>query len=81
MDMKQTNAIWFGANVPIEDIKIVALSLLRAGIPIKGIRPFRTSASNPGFKMNIIEVGASVDLENKDLLTVDQVKNATEFIR
>lgn len=81
MSMKETNAIWFGANVPIEDTKIVALSLLRAGIPIKGIRPFRNSASNPEYKKNIIEIGASVDLENRDVLTVESVKNAKEFNR
>jgi hypothetical protein len=81
MSMKETIAIWFGAGVPVEDTKIVALSLIRAGIPIKGIRPYRSSISNPNYKRNIIEVGASVDLEKKPVLTVDYVRNAKEFYR
>jgi len=81
MSKKKTNAIWFGSGVQIEDTKIIALSLIRAGIPIKGIRPYRNSLTNPDYKRNIIEVGASTDLEDKPLLTVVNVKNAVGFRR
>lgn len=81
MSKKETNAIWFGAGVPIEDTKIVALSLIRAGISIKGIRPFRNSTSNPNYKRNVIEVGASVDLVDKPILTVDYVGKTKGFNR
>lgn len=79
MSKKKTNAIWFGAEVPIVDIKIVALTLIRAGIPIKGIRPYKNNSTYRNYKKNIIEVGASVDLDTKPQLTVEQVKNAKEF--
>jgi hypothetical protein len=81
MSRRETNAIWYGADVPIEDTKIVVLSLLRAGIPIKGIRPFRSSVTDKNYKRNIIEVGASVDLQAKNVLTVDYVKTEKEFKR
>lgn len=81
MSKEGTDAIWFGAGISIDDIKIIALALIRAGVPIKGIRPFKSSSANPGFKRNIIEVGASIDLKEKPLLTVEQIKNAKEFIR
>jgi len=32
-----TNAIWFGNDVPIEDVKLVAYTLIRAGVEIKAI--------------------------------------------
>ena len=81
MSKKQTNALWFGSEVPLKDVKIVALAMIRAGVPLRGIRPYRSSSSNPAYKSNIIEVGASVDLEQKPLLTGDEVKNATDFKR
>jgi hypothetical protein len=81
MGQKATNAIWFGVDVPIDDLKIVALALLRAGVPIKGIRSFKSNARSSNYKRNIIEVGASVDLEALPILTVDQVKNASQFER
>ena len=33
-----TNAIWFGSNVNVEDVKLVAYTLIRAGIKIKTIK-------------------------------------------
>jgi len=81
MSKRGTNALWFGSGVSLNDTKIVALSLIRAGVPIKGIRPYRNNATNPGYKKNIIEVGASVDLDNKPLLTVQNVISATAFTR
>lgn len=81
MSKRETNAIWFGANVSLNDVKIVALALLRAGIPLKGIRPFRSSVSNPDYKKNIVEVGASADLDIKGVLSVESIKDAKEFNR
>jgi hypothetical protein len=81
MKKNATNSIWFGSNVPIQDVKIVAFALIRAGVPIKGIRPYRSGIENPEYKKNIIEVGASVDLNNKLPLSIDTIKNATEFER
>ncbi len=81
MDKKQTNAIWFGSDVPLADVKVVAFALIRAVIQIKAIRPYKKSAENPGYKNNRIEVGASVDVEALPGLTVDQVVSASEFLR
>ncbi|MHC1774885.1 MAG: hypothetical protein AB9834_05665 [Lentimicrobium sp.] len=58
MSKKQTNALWFGADVPLKDVKIVAHAMVRAGVPLRGIRPYGSSSSNPAYKINIIEVGA-----------------------
>lgn len=76
-----TNAIWYGSNVSIKDIKIVALALIRAGINIRGIRPFKNTVADSNFKNNIIEIGASVDLNEKAPLLVEDIINAKEFKR
>jgi hypothetical protein len=81
MKKNATNSIWFGSMVPIQDVKIVAFALIRAGVPLKGIRPYPSSKENPGYKRNIIEVGASIDLKDKPLLSVDYIKNAKDFKR
>lgn len=81
MSKRGTNAIWFGTGVKLNDVKVVALALIRAGVPIKGIRPYRNSAASPGYKNNIIEVGASADLQNKPLLSVKDVAMAPRFER
>lgn len=81
MSRRETNAIWYGADVPLEDIKIVSLALLRAGVPIKGIRPYRRSLTDQSYKRNMIEVGASVDLEEKEVLSVNEVEKAETFGR
>ena len=81
MSKRGTNAMWFGSGVGINDVKIAALALIRAGVPIKGIRPFKNNAANPAYKKNIIEVGASVDLDQKPPLTVQDVLSAKAFTR
>ena len=81
MSKRGTNAMWFGSGVGINDVKIAALALIRAGVPIKGIRPFKNNVTNPGYKKNIIEVGASVDLDQKPPLTVRDVISAKAFTR
>lgn len=81
MSKKQTNALWFGAGVPLKDVKIVALAMVRAGVPLRGIRPYRNSLTNPEYKRKIIEVGASVDLEGRPLVTVEEINNAQNFER
>ncbi|OBP13773.1 hypothetical protein A5320_17830 [Rheinheimera sp. SA_1] len=81
MNKKQTNAIWFGSDVPLDDIKVVALALIRAGIQIKAVRPYRNSKEKPDYKSNRIEVGASIDIERSNPLTIDEIVNAKEFTR
>jgi hypothetical protein len=42
-----TNAIWFGSKVDVEDVKLVAYTLVHAGVNIKDIRPFAISGGHP----------------------------------
>lgn len=73
----ETNAIWFGSNVSIDDVKLVVYQLIGAGLPIKAIRPFR----NPQAKANRIEIGGDAGIVNQPELTVEQIRNTTEFVR
>lgn len=73
-----TNAIWFGTNVKTEDVKLVAYTLIRAGIRIKIIRPFR----NPhGYRASLVQVGADAVYVNSKSLTVEQIKLINRFVR
>lgn len=83
MKNQKTNSIWFGRGVKIIDVKIIALTLIRAGIAIKSIRPFRNSAINPSYKKNIIEIGGDRLIEESGAhpLTIKEVKDAIEFQR
>ncbi|MEB3357603.1 MAG: CHAT domain-containing protein [Synechococcales bacterium] len=71
-----TNAIWFGSQASLEDVKLVAEKLLKAGVPIQSIRPFRTD------KPLIIQVGADRELpEDGSVWTVEAVRQASDFRR
>ncbi len=73
-----TNCIWIGTNVnaKVENVKLVAFCLMRAGIKLKAIKLFE----NPdGPKANLIQVGASAgSLGNPDL-TIEKISNAKKF--
>jgi hypothetical protein len=74
-----TNAIWFGSKVNIEDVKLVAYTLIRAGVQIKTIKPFR---GNPAEAWaSLIQVGADGDYVDKPALSVSEIRNASEFVR
>ncbi len=73
-----TNAIWFGANVKIDDVKLVAYTLIRAGVEIKIIRLFRNPMGN---RAHLIQVGADTAYKDKPALTVADIKNEQEFPR
>lgn len=74
-----TNAIWFGSNVNIEDVKLVAYTLIRAGVQIKTIKPFKGNPAEP--RASLIQVGADGDYVNSLALSVSEIHNATEFVR
>jgi len=77
----QTSCVWFGKKVDIADVKVVALALIRAGIPIKSIRPFGNNSIN--YKPNVIEIGADVKVVNSSIepYSVYQIDTITEFTR
>lgn len=72
-----TNAMWFGRNVPLAQVKQIALTLMAAGVPLKTIRTF----SNPGRKTNIVEVGADAAFANAPPLKPEAVASAESFGR
>jgi len=74
-----TNAIWFGSVVSIQEVKLVAYTLIRAGVPIKTIRPF--TATSPRRDQALIQVGADRAYVDKDPLTVDEVRGLSQFTR
>ena len=67
------NAIWFGAWVPFEEAKSVALSLVQNGIGIRRLFTF----TERGKKANIIEIGASPDLGALPVLTPETIASMT----
>lgn len=75
-----TNAIWFGEDVPLSDVKLVALTLVRAGVDVKTIKPFRRS--HPVQDRNLlIQVGTDGDYSEKPSMTIKQIVEAPGFFR
>ncbi|GAA0549573.1 hypothetical protein FHS83_001135 [Rhizomicrobium palustre] len=72
-----TNAVWFGRDVPLAQVKQVALTLIAAGVSLKTIRQF----SDPGRKTSIIEVGADAAFVNAPQLSAEAVAAAESFGR
>jgi hypothetical protein len=64
-----TNAIWYGAEVREESVKLVAYALIRAGYDLVGIQP----QSDPTAKRKVIQVGHNVRLESEEPLTSETI--------
>jgi phenylpyruvate tautomerase PptA (4-oxalocrotonate tautomerase family) len=73
-----TNAVWFGSAVRIEDVKLLALSLISAGVKIRVIKPF---ADANGAKRNAIDIGADAQFARNRPLALEDVANAQSFSR
>jgi hypothetical protein len=70
----RTNAIWFGSQVPIEDVKLLATRLRQANVPIQSIQPFDDAKS----KQSVIDIGADRTVpKNQPVLTVDEIRNGS----
>lgn len=63
-----SNVIYYGEDVNIKDIQIVALSLLEKGIPLKSIQRSRYD-----WKSNSIEIGTDPNLIDKSAITEDYI--------
>ena len=79
----QTNAIWFGTKVKPEDVKLVAYTLISAGIKIKLIQPFQSPSPR---KDSLIQIGAkSIRKDEKGLVdewpekSVEDIRNIVSF--
>lgn len=73
-----SNAIWFSARVNLDDVKLVAETLIKAGVEIKAIRPF---AETEAFSESLIRVGADPQIKQRSSLTLAQIRQASEFTR
>jgi hypothetical protein len=69
----RTNAIWVGDPVPLSDAKVVALTLIRAGVQIQSIMAFPVNSSNRG--LHRIQIGAYPRMDDKPVWTVEQVQS------
>jgi hypothetical protein len=68
-----TNAIWYGSHATLDDVKLVALSLIRAGVELKSIKPFNDP---DGPKKNAIEIGAGTHYVQLKSYTSDKIIKA-----
>lgn len=75
-----SNAIWFGSAARIDDVKLVALTLVRAGVRIVAIRPLQTYLAGKKDQA-LIQVGTDMSMLDAPGLTVEQIQKATEFKR
>ncbi len=66
----QTNSIYYGDAVDVRDIQYIARYLISQGIVIRQITPSRFHAD---WKANAIEIGASVQAQSNEPLTVDDL--------
>ena len=73
-----TNAIWFGEGISLSDVKLVAYTLIRAGVTIRTIRPF---APPPFRKRNRIEVGSDTGFLTSLPLTTEEIRSRKSFDR
>ena len=73
-----TNSIWFGSEVDIEKVKLVAETLINSGVEIKAIRPFSQKVA---FSDLLIQVGADPEMENRRSLTLEEIRRKSNFTR
>jgi hypothetical protein len=78
---KPINAIWYGSEVKLDDVKDVAYSLIATGVKLKLILKWgeRKENENPKRK-KLIQIGADTDsnCNEKDFLKVKEIEEADE---
>lgn len=73
---KETNAIWFGPLVQIDQVKLVAYTLIRAGVKLQVIEPFQ----QPRGRNRVIQVGSQVGGIMRSMpFSVNEIKKADSF--
>jgi hypothetical protein len=70
-----TNSIWAGNSVTMDEVRPVALALLRAGVQLRSIRHF---SDGSGTKAHLIEIGSDRQMETAPVLTVEHLQNMTQ---
>jgi TolA-binding protein len=66
------NILFYGKNVSEDDVKLVAYTLIRAGVQIRAIQPFTKLADE---KATVIQVGALPGLDSKPALEVEKIRS------
>jgi hypothetical protein len=61
-----TDTVWFGRSVPIDQAKLVAVTLMRAGVRVRHIWKFRKQSSNA--EGTLIQLGATTAPDNGTFL-------------
>ena len=80
-----TNAIYFGDKVNLDDVKIIAYTLIRAGVEIKGIFRINEKTDLPWpkgvAKDSLIEVvaNANPNFLKRPPMTIEQIRSAKDF--
>lgn len=69
----QTNAIFCGPKVPFEDVKLVALTLLRAGVQLEAIELFQS----PHGRDYVIQIGSLYPHQRATPFSVTEINNMT----
>lgn len=67
----QSNAIFYGDSVSVEDIQLVTYTLIKEGLPIKIIRPSKFAGS---WKAKSIEIGTDTTALDRPDLSLDELK-------
>jgi vacuolar-type H+-ATPase subunit I/STV1 len=80
-----TNAVFFGTKVNQDDVKIIAYTLIRAGVQLKGIAPFKVDTSIPlpegvarDSYIAVVSNNNPIFLQ-RQYLTVEDIRNRQEF--
>ncbi|HEX6912867.1 MAG TPA: hypothetical protein VF142_20835, partial [Longimicrobium sp.] len=79
----RTNTIWYGADVPLAEVKRVALALTEAGVQVRLVAPFTPQRAD---RRSMIQVGSlregepygSTTLRARPY-TADEIRAATSF--
>lgn len=80
---KISDSLWVGGRVDIDDVKLLAYTLIQDGIPLKAIRTFRKTPWHPNpDALQKIQIGSDLDLGEKcKPLTIKQIQEATQVDR
>ncbi len=70
----RTNTLLYTADVSDQDVRYVALALVRAGIEIKSLQPYYpTARSNYAKRYNLIQIGADISNRGREPLSVQDI--------
>ncbi len=64
-----SNSLYYGSDVDLRDIKLVAYTLLKEGMPLKAIK-----RSAYDWKFNALEIGADSLVQNNAILSVSDIE-------